>query len=112
MRMMTIEKHFPELSSLPRSKQEETLERARYETFTTQGSIGKWFRSSLSMLIFGILVGVVISLALMHLFDIEPFWISGIVGGCGGGLGSYLQQKLYIKQIQPKVHELSGDREI
>ncbi len=111
MHMDQIEKYFPELSSLPRDKQEEILERARYETFLTKGSNASWARSLVISLFIGLVVGATLGILLVKFFDIELYWVGGIAGACGG-LSNHFHNKRYIKQIRPKVHELFQGLEI
>ena len=99
-----LDTFFPELVGLPQNVQQEIVEQARYETFTTvKGSNSKFVWRFFGIGVLSLLAAQIIS----YFSGISNTLVLSILGGLGAVFAIHWQQKSWARQIHPKVRELA-----
>lgn len=99
-----LDTFFPELVGLPPQVQQEIIEQARSETFTTP----KESNSKFVWRFFGVGVASLIAAQIIsYLTGMSSTLVLCIFGGLGAFIAIHWQQKSWARQIHPKVRELA-----
>ena len=99
-----LDSYFPELAGLPPKVQQDIVEQARYQTFTTvKGSNSKFVWRFFGVGVLSLIAAQVIS----HFTELNNTLMLSVFGGLGAVLAIHWQQKSWAKHMRPQVKELA-----
>lgn len=101
MKKSKLERLFPEASSLPKERQWELYERARYQTFVQDGQTIPFFFIAACGLILLVASSVMFSI----FFSLRP-WVEALIIIAATVIVLYAYQRFYIALIKPRLRNL------